>query len=132
MDIISKVYKLEKTEEMSLSSMFETFSWILGEEPFLMLDRSNPENAIEMDEVGKTCMQHDFVMKPKRNRVDVKVMTSEGQFNFTVKSQKYVTVSDFVEAVNNIMSKALDVINNDIMVTKIFLDKNSIVVFTCN
>lgn len=111
---------------MALSRMFDTFMWILGEEPFLSFN----QKIKEMDAIGRSCMKYDSVIYPKRSSVNVKVMTSEGQHELKMKSTEYITVEDFVEIINSKMSEVLDVQNNDIIVSKIFIQSSDIVLFT--
>lgn len=110
--------------------MFETFVWIIGEEPFLRLNRFDPDRVIEMDVVGKSCMQYESVITPKQNRLDVKVMTFQGEHDFKLKSKTCITVADFVEIVNNKMAEVMDVKTNDLVVTKSFIKDCTIILFT--
>lgn len=111
--------------------MFETFIWLLGEEPLLKIDPTQPDKIIEMDVVGRSCMQYEYVVKPKQTSINVKVLTFEGEHNLRLKSDTYITVEDFVDVINNKMGEILDVKNNDIIVVQTFIQDCTIVMMTC-
>ena len=113
----------------SLSIMFETFVWFLGDEPYLHLNK-NSDDFIEMDVVGKSCMRADDLIKPTRNKVKVKMMTPELVCDFEIRSHTNLKVEDFVRTVNAQATAVLDVVNKDILVSNIIINHDMIVLMS--
>ena len=116
--------------KMSLSVMFETFLWILGDLPFLRFDKRNPKKIIEMDTIGFSCMKHDLVLTSGVLQLDVKLLNPIGNLDFKIKSRSKITVLDFVEIVNKHANKHFDTIDMDIVVDEVCLKDGHIVILT--
>lgn len=111
----------------SLSVMFDTFVWFLGEEPFLRLNPKDPNRIIEMDSVGKSCMQAENLVSPPRKRIKVRVMTPDLVHDFQICSDGNLKVECLVEAVNSQAETVMDVQNQDILVSQVTFDGGTIV-----
>jgi len=110
--------------------MFKTFVWVLGDVPYLCIDLDDPDHATEMDVIGLSCMQHDFVLKPPVHKLDVKLIHPSANFAFKMTSSTGITVFDFVEVVNSQAKVLLDVKTNDILVHEVHVKNGQIVILT--
>lgn len=111
----------------SLSVMFDTFVWFLGEEPFLRLNPKDPNRIIEMDSVGKSCMQADNVVSPPVRRIKVRIITPDLVHDFQICSDGNLKVEALVMSVNSQAEAVMDVQNQDILVSQISLERQKII-----
>ena len=114
----------------SLSVMFDTFVWFLGEEPFLRLNPKDPDRIIEMDSVGKSCMQADNLVSPPVRRIKVQIITPDLVHDFQISSNGDLKVEALVMSVNAQAEAVMDVVNRNILVSQIRFEGRTIVL-TC-
>jgi hypothetical protein len=111
----------------SLSIMFETFVWVLGDEPYLRLHPNQPDKLIKMDVVGRMCMQADHLVSPPRKKMKVKLISPDVVYDFEIRSSVSLKVEDFVKTVNSQAAAVMDVMGQDILVSRVDIEKDTIV-----